>query len=84
MWTWGIPAIALIGTGSSEQYKILNKSGIRSYILAFDGDVAGEVGANKFVLNIKNSMIRQVQIPKGKDVNDLTFEQFKELKIINR
>ena len=35
----GVPAISLFGTGSEEQYKILKKSGIRHYVLLFDGDI---------------------------------------------
>ena len=53
-WTWGIPAVALFGTGSKKQYQILNKSGIRFYHLAFDGDLAGQHGAKRFIENIKN------------------------------
>lgn len=77
---WGFHAIALFGTGSDEQYKILNKSGIRKYVLAFDGDVAGDVGANRFSLNVKNAIFEKVNVPRGKDVNDLTFEEFCMLK----
>lgn len=80
LWGWGFPAIALFGTGSNEQYKILNKSGIRKYFLAFDGDLAGDVGANKFINNIKNAMITKIMLPKNKDVNDLTREEFLNLK----
>lgn len=83
LYGWGFPAIALFGTGSSEQYNILNKSGIRQYVLCFDGDLAGEIGVNKFLNNIKNSLISQIILPKGKDVNDLTKEEFINLEIKN-
>ena len=73
---WGFPAIALVGTGSYDQYKVLSKSGIRKYILAFDGDLAGEIGTNKFKLNVSNAIFEKVNIPPGKDVNDLTKEEF--------
>lgn len=77
LWTWGIPAIALFGTGTKEQYEILKKSGIRIYHLCFDGDSAGDKGANRFINEMyKDCIIDVVGIPDGKDVNDMTKEQF--------
>jgi DNA primase len=85
LWGWGIPAIALFGTGSSAQYDILKKSGIRKYFLAFDGDLAGEIGANKFSNYIgKDVLVNKIVLPKGKDVNDLTMEEFKALPIMHK
>lgn len=82
-WTWGIPAIGLIGTGSSEQYKILKHSGIRNYHLALDGDLAGEQGTRRFIKNMpKDVMIDVIPIPQGKDVNDLSKDEF--LKYFNQ
>ena len=81
LWGWGIPAIALFGTGSDAQYKMLKKSGIRTYVLAFDGDLAGDIGSNKFIKNIGDDvLVRKLILPKGKDVNDLTKEEFLSLK----
>lgn len=81
--SWGYPAIGLIGTGSSKQYEILNKTGIRNYILCFDGDEAGNKGAEKFKKNIrKDVIVTQKMLPFGNDVNDLTKEQFDNLLII--
>jgi len=79
LWGWGFPAVALFGTGSNYQYKVLQKSGIRQYILAFDGDLAGSVGANRFVNNVFDALITKVVLPQGKDVNDLTKEEFLSL-----
>ena len=79
-WTHHIPAIALFGTGSSRQYEILNRSGIRNYILAFDGDDAGDRGRDKFIKNIsKKAFIDVINIPRGKDVNELSTEEFNDL-----
>lgn len=79
-WSYGFPAIALFGTGTQHQYDILNKSGIRNYILAFDGDFAGKVGANKFKHNMKDDvMIYTLNIPDNKDINDLDKEEFLKL-----
>ena len=82
-WTFGYPAIALFGTGNSTQYNILKKSGIRNYILAFDGDEAGDKGRDRFIKNMGNDfMITTKLIPRGKDLNDLTKEEFDSLKTI--
>lgn len=80
LWGWGLPAIALFGTGSHTQYDILNGSGIIKYVLCFDGDQAGEKGRNRFVENVKNCIISYKKIPIGKDVNDLSKEEFFSLE----
>ena len=80
---WGYPAVALFGTGSEQQMKILNKSGIRHYYLCFDGDTPGNKAINRFKKNIrKDVLVDVVRIPFGKDVNDLTEKEFKNLEII--
>lgn len=80
LWTWGYPAIALIGTGSKTQYEILNKCSIRNYILCLDGDEAGDKGIKRFQQNIRDDVFVTVKrIPRNKDVNDLTKEQFDNL-----
>jgi len=75
-WTWNIPAVALIGTGSYEQYPILESSNIRKFILALDPDEAGDKGCVRFRKNVKGKMIISLDIPEGKDVNDLEQEEF--------
>lgn len=83
LWSWGYPAIALFGTGSQYQYDILNRCGIRNYILCFDGDYAGHKGRDRFIRNIrKDVLVSYKQVPLGKDVNDLTKEQFEKLEEI--
>jgi len=81
LWSWGYPAIALIGTGSDIQYNILNKSGIRSYILCLDNDVWGEKGRDRFRQNIrKDAFISDFRIKNGKkDINDLTKAEFESM-----
>mgnify|MGYP003317035844 CR=1 FL=1 len=83
LWSYGYPAIALFGTGSSYQYEILNRSPIRNYILCFDGDEAGDKGRARFMKNIRNDvLVSYKKIPFGKDVNDLSKEEFDKLEII--
>lgn len=78
-WKYGREAIALLGTGSDENYKDLNKLGIRSYILMLDNDTAGRNGVKRFKDNVTNALITDIIMPKGKDVNDLTEEEFNYL-----
>ncbi len=78
--TLGYNSIGLFGTGSYEQLKTLKRSGIRNYILAFDGDEGGRKGAARFKKYIGDDVfITDVIMPPGKDVNDLTKEQFEYL-----
>lgn len=83
LWSWGYPAVALLGTGSYEQYGILKKCGVRNYVLCFDGDEAGIKGRNRFIKNMnKDIFISYKKLPFGKDVNDLSKEQFENLEEI--
>ena len=78
--TWGLDAVALFGTGSEKQYNTLKKSGIRNYILLFDGDEAGRKGAMRFKKNMPSDVfITDVRLPAGKDVNDLTYDEVMNL-----
>ena len=81
MRTWGYDSVGLFGTGSAHQYKVLKESGLRKFVLCFDGDEAGRKGASRFIKNMDDifPLIQVVQVPNGKDINDLTKEQFDEL-----
>ena len=82
-WSLGIPAIGLIGTGTPKQMELLNKSGIRRFVLAFDGDTAGDKAIERFKKKVRSDVIVEVaKIPRGKDINDLTEEEIKNLQII--
>lgn len=84
LWSWNIPAVALFGTGDPYQYEILNNSNIKHYYLAFDGDSAGDKGLRRFLKNIRRDVfVDIILIPRGKDVNDLTEEEFNSLQIID-
>ena len=80
LYTWNYPAVALFGTGSKYQYNILKRSGIRHYILCFDGDQAGDKGIEKFKENMPDDIFVEIKtIPRGKDVNNLSKEEFDSL-----
>ena len=81
-WTYGKPAVALNGTGSSSQIKKLAKLPYRSYILGLDPDEAGEKGCLKIKKGITNKLLERYLIPEGKDINDLTKEEFEALNKI--
>ena len=70
LWGYGIPAWALLGTGSQAQIEFLNSTDIREYILCLDGDKAGQAGTEKLKkqLHARTSVIPMLP---GKDVNDL-------------
>lgn len=80
-WTYGVYAVALLGTGTQEQYEILKKSHIRKFVLGFDGDAAGDNACVRFKKALKNNaIITKLEIPRKKDINDLSKEEFFALK----
>lgn len=79
----GIPCVGLFGTGSYKQLTTLRKSGITTFDLYFDGDVSGDKGTKRFVENIgPDKFVNIHQLPRGKDVNDLTLEEICNLPMI--
>lgn len=74
---YGKNAVALFGTGTPHQIDQLKKSGIKSFILCLDNDRAGHLGTNKLKKAlISSGMVWVMTVPEGKDVNDLTREEF--------
>lgn len=80
-WKYGKPAMALIGTGTEEQYEILNRLPVREYILALDPDEAGFKATERFRRGVKNKVIKQVVYNDDRDINDLQ-EQCLQLREI--
>jgi hypothetical protein len=70
LWGYGIPAWALLGTGSGVQLDFLNTTDIREFMICLDGDKAGMKGAAKLQNGLKARSSVIPMIP-GKDVNDL-------------
>lgn len=81
LWTFGYPAICLFGAGTSKiQMEILNRSGIRNYILMYDNDQAGRHGAQRFKNLIrKDVFVTDIIMPQGKDCGDCTKEEIKQI-----
>ena len=77
---WGYNAIAMMGTGSNYQYKLINELPFRTIHLCLDGDMAGRHGTEKLLKIIKNGvLVYNHVLPDGKDVNDLTEDEFNQL-----
>lgn len=70
-WKYGKPAMALIGTGNQEQYKLLERLPVRTYILALDPDDAGKRATERFRKNVKGKIIKELKYTDNKDINDL-------------
>lgn len=84
-WVYGKRcAVALFGTGSSYQLETLKKLPFRHIICAFDPDDAGRRGMQRLLDYFKdsNKLISYWRIPEGKDINDLTKEEFDNLQEI--
>lgn len=78
--SWGYYAIALLGTGTPYQVQQLKELGVRDFVLCLDGDDAGRKGTNRLKRQLSTTaMIWVVDIPEGKDVNDLDKETFDKL-----
>ena len=77
----GYEAVALFGTGNSLQIQQLKELGVKRFILALDPDEAGAKGTEKLKRQLRKvAFISCVHgIPKGKDLNDLTDEEFEAL-----
>lgn len=77
---WGYNAIALLGLGSETQIQEINKLPYREINIVFDGDKWGRIGARKLSRAIrKDKIVKIYDMYDGKDVNDITHEEFKKL-----
>ena len=79
LWSYGKQAVALFGTGSEYQINILKNLPQRKIILALDSDNAGYNGTNKIAKALTNKLVVKLNIPNGKDINDLSKEEFENL-----
>lgn len=76
-WRNNRPAVALLGLGSSPQYDILRRFPVRKYISGFDPDGAGMKATLKLSQELKGiKLVTKFIVPPGKDINDLTDEEF--------
>lgn len=80
-WSYGVPAVATMGSPSYKQIQSLNFSGVRIIITMFDNDVAGKRFTKKIdELIRKDIILLHAKLPRvAKDINDLTQQQFEEV-----
>lgn len=81
LWKWGYYAIALMGLGTDKQVKMINWRGWKNVYLALDGDLAGRKATEKLCKKLRWFVKYIYNIPDGKDVNDLSQEEFEALPI---
>ena len=81
---YGDPAVALLGTGNPYQIEQLKRTGVHEFVLAFDPDEAGRHATVKLkkALHDVGIVWSFDGIPEGKDINDLTYQQYKDLELI--
>lgn len=76
---WGYQAVALMGTGNTKQFKQLENFQSLILVLGLDGDEAGRKATKRIQESISNKLFKVLDIPTGKDINDLTKEEFDKL-----
>ena len=81
-WSYGKQAVALFGTASDYQLKVLNSVRQRKLVIGTDGDEAGDKAARRIAKALTNKLVTRLDIPKGKDINDLSKEEFDKLEEI--
>lgn len=75
---YGHPAVALLGTGNTKQIEQLKRLGVNTYVIALDNDDAGRKGTAKLKEALRrNGFVLTMTVPDdGRDINDLTYEEF--------
>lgn len=77
---YGKQAVALLGLGTESQYKQLEKLPCRKLIIGLDPDKAGRRAGLKLKEKLKSKkLISFLNLPEGKDINDLTKQEFEKL-----
>lgn len=67
----GFCALAMLGTGTNQQYEKLKELPYRKYVVATDGDKAGLRAREKLMKALKYSgFVSALNMPEGKDIND--------------
>jgi DNA primase len=81
-WVYGKYAVALNGTGTQYQYSILRRMPNRTFVLALDPDDAGNDGRRKLKKALANKIVYEAVVPEGKDINNLSQDEFNNLKVL--
>lgn len=77
---YGRHAVALLGLGTESQYRQLAQLPCRKIIIGLDPDKAGNRAGQKLKQKLqRKKLVSFLDIPEGKDINDLTREEFNNL-----
>ena len=77
---YGKPAVGLLGTGNAYQMKQLKQLGVDNLVICTDGDDAGRRSAQKIKKQLQSvAFVWIMPMPDGKDLNDLTKDEFDQL-----
>lgn len=83
VWQYKKYAVAMNGLGTELQFQQLRDLPCRKLILATDNDTAGQKARKIIRQQVKNKIITEYILPKGKkDLNELTREEFDNLEEI--
>lgn len=80
---WGKQGVAMLGTGTSFQYKQLLEVQCDGYVLALDGDNAGRNGTLKLGQHLmaNHKRVFVADVPEGEDINSISEEYFRQMQI---
>lgn len=79
-WRDGMPAVALLGTGSTDQIATLRRLPVKEYVLGLDPDTAGRLGEMRIIKALRPyKQLSKLIIPEGKDLNDLEIGEINKL-----
>lgn len=77
---YGYTAVALLGTGNDYQMQQLKESGIREFVICLDNDSAGLKGVQRIKHALSDyAMLWTITMPAGRDVNEVSAEEFHAL-----
>ena len=81
-WVYGKYAVALNGLGNDLQFKQLRHMPNRKFILATDMDKAGQTARARLKKQLSNKLVSEYiwDVNMAKDINDMSQEQFLNLK----
>jgi len=81
---YGDQAVALLGTGNPYQIWQLKQLGVKEFVLGLDPDDAGRKGTDRLKRALQGVAITWTfsGIPEGKDLNDLSYEEYKNLTLV--
>lgn len=77
---YGYIAVALLGTGDDYQMQQLRESGVREFVICMDNDDSGNKGVRRIRRALGNhALLWTMHMPVGKDVNNVSKEEFDEI-----